>query len=241
MRKFATHIGIYMLPETDNPRYTDGLHIVPRSTLARFRRMIGWGRFARSKSRVSYIIDPLYHYLHRLVATSAELRVVQSGGSILYVFTYMARAVRPHSLPRRVVCGGVSQAGAGLLYRGEGAYIMQIAVSQGLVSSEDPLVMEGCVVEPSRLTRQTLISMHVTHDYGVGISLRFRNRGATFLSLPPCPLSYQRILRRQPVMVVLMVMVMVRMAVTPRSTESLVRRHRHSSRIGASVPPTRLV
>ncbi|KAJ0795788.1 hypothetical protein HanPI659440_Chr04g0154511 [Helianthus annuus] len=36
LREFATHNGFYMLPETDTPLYTDGVHIVPRFDIRRF-------------------------------------------------------------------------------------------------------------------------------------------------------------------------------------------------------------
>ncbi|KAJ0825476.1 hypothetical protein HanRHA438_Chr17g0803631 [Helianthus annuus] len=68
--EFVVHSGIYTLEETDTPIYTEGVHVLPHSTLVRFWQVIGWGRFGRSKSRVSYIRDPLFRYLHRLITTS---------------------------------------------------------------------------------------------------------------------------------------------------------------------------
>ncbi|MFS8031378.1 hypothetical protein Hanom_Chr17g01545231 [Helianthus anomalus] len=42
---------------------------------------------------------------------------------------------------------------------------MRISISLGLVPQEDPLFTEGGTVEPTRLTRQTLIGMHITRDF----------------------------------------------------------------------------
>ncbi|MFS8008061.1 hypothetical protein Hanom_Chr14g01268271 [Helianthus anomalus] len=90
------------------------MHELPRSTLFRFWRVIVWGRFGRSKSRVSHIRDPLFYYLHRGIATSIAppCRVASSAirGISFICFILYGGVVRPPSLPRPVVCGGAPQA-----------------------------------------------------------------------------------------------------------------------------------
>ncbi|MFS7946640.1 hypothetical protein Hanom_Chr06g00538761 [Helianthus anomalus] len=67
LREFAVHNGLYLMKETDTSVYAEGVHVLPDSTLVRFWQGIGWGRFGRSKSRVSHVRDPLFRYLHSLL------------------------------------------------------------------------------------------------------------------------------------------------------------------------------
>ncbi|MFS7920776.1 hypothetical protein Hanom_Chr03g00228721 [Helianthus anomalus] len=70
LREFVVHTDLYTLLEMDTPLYTNGLYEALRSTVVRFWGVIGRGPFGRSKARVSCIVDLIYRYLHRLIATS---------------------------------------------------------------------------------------------------------------------------------------------------------------------------
>ncbi|XP_035837093.1 uncharacterized protein LOC118485003 [Helianthus annuus] len=75
LRQFAEHSGLYRVEELDTPIYTDGIWMPPRTTLMRFWQVISQHRFGTtSKQRASYITDPLYRYLHKLIATSITPR-----------------------------------------------------------------------------------------------------------------------------------------------------------------------
>ncbi|KAJ0940349.1 hypothetical protein HanRHA438_Chr02g0082341 [Helianthus annuus] len=75
LRQFAEHSGLYRVEELDTPIYTDGIWMAPRTTLMRFWQVISQHRFGTtSKQRASYITDPLYRYLHKLIATSIAPR-----------------------------------------------------------------------------------------------------------------------------------------------------------------------
>ncbi|MFS8033160.1 hypothetical protein Hanom_Chr17g01566241 [Helianthus anomalus] len=75
IRQFAEHCGLYRVEELDTPINTDGIHMAACMTLLRFWQRIRPHRFGpRSKSRSSCIPDPLYRYLHKLIATSIAPR-----------------------------------------------------------------------------------------------------------------------------------------------------------------------
>jgi hypothetical protein len=69
LRSFAIHSGLYTEEETHQPVYTEAIHQTPIDELVAWWPAIGDGPFT-SESRSSDIRDPLYRYLHRLIATS---------------------------------------------------------------------------------------------------------------------------------------------------------------------------
>ncbi|KAJ0430060.1 hypothetical protein HanHA300_Chr17g0664591 [Helianthus annuus] len=75
LREFVVHCGLYRVEELDTAIYAEGIHMPPRTTLLRFWQTISTRRFGpKSKSRASLITDPLYRYLHKLIATSIAPR-----------------------------------------------------------------------------------------------------------------------------------------------------------------------
>ncbi|MFS7995781.1 hypothetical protein Hanom_Chr12g01122031 [Helianthus anomalus] len=58
LREFIVHNDLYLMEETNTP-LQQGRPCGPRLTLVKFWQVIGWGRFRRSKSRVSHIRDLL--------------------------------------------------------------------------------------------------------------------------------------------------------------------------------------
>ncbi|KAJ0468635.1 hypothetical protein HanRHA438_Chr14g0654981 [Helianthus annuus] len=71
LRRFAEHCDLYRVEELDTPIYNDDIWMAPRTTLMRFWHVISTRPFGTtSKQRASFITDPLYRYLHKLIATS---------------------------------------------------------------------------------------------------------------------------------------------------------------------------
>ncbi|XP_035841548.1 uncharacterized protein LOC110900200 [Helianthus annuus] len=73
LAQFAVHCGLYMQEEIETEIYTAGLVVVEKPTLVGFWQVIAgadhW-EHEKSKGRVSFVRDPLYRYLHHLLATS---------------------------------------------------------------------------------------------------------------------------------------------------------------------------
>ncbi|KAJ0851365.1 hypothetical protein HanPSC8_Chr13g0591361 [Helianthus annuus] len=183
LAEFAVHCGLYMQEEIENEIYTAGLVVVEKPILVGFWQVIAgadhW-EHDKSKGRVSFVRDPLYRYLHHLLAISISARgYSREWCTTTYLFfVYCLLYRRPCALAH-----GLAQYYASAHHRQEreflygGAYVTVIARSLGLVPHQDPHLRMPSVM-PTRMGFQTLWGMKVIKRFAVGP--RFKNREGAY-------------------------------------------------------------
>ncbi|XP_035836908.1 uncharacterized protein LOC118484905 [Helianthus annuus] len=179
LAEFAVHCGLYMQEEIETEIYTAGLVVVEKPTLVGFWQVIAgadhW-EHEKSKGRVSFVRDPLYRYLHHLLATSISARGYSRGWCtttdlfFLYCLLYRRPCALAHGLAQYFASGYHRQE-RGFLYGG--AYVTVIARSLGLVPHQDPHLRTPAIM-PTRMGMQSLWGMRVIKRFPVGP--RFKNR-----------------------------------------------------------------
>ncbi|KAM0064476.1 hypothetical protein Hdeb2414_s0003g00103391 [Helianthus debilis subsp. tardiflorus] len=165
--------------EIETEIYTAGLVVVEKPTLVGFWQVIAgadhW-EHDKSKGRVSFVKDPLYRYLHHLLATSISARGYSrewcTTTDLFFLYCLLYR--RPCALAH-----GLAQYYASTHHRQErrflygGSYVTVIARSLGLVPHQDPHLRTPAVM-PTRMGFQTLWGTKVIKRFAVGP--RFKNR-----------------------------------------------------------------
>ncbi|XP_021978960.2 uncharacterized protein LOC110874954 [Helianthus annuus] len=179
LAQFAVHCGLYMQEEIETEIYTAGLVVVEKPTLVGFWQVIAgadhW-EHEKSKGRVSFVRDPLYRYLHHLLATSISARgysrewCTTTDLFFLYCLLYRRPCALAHGLAQYFASGHHRQE-RGFLYGG--AYVTVIARSLGLVPHQDPHLRTPAIM-PTRMGMQSLWGMRVIKRFPVGP--RFKNR-----------------------------------------------------------------
>ncbi|XP_022008406.1 uncharacterized protein LOC110907783 [Helianthus annuus] len=179
LAEFAVHCGLYMQEEIETEIYTAGLVVVEKPTLVGFWQVIAgadhW-EHEKSKGRVSFVRDPLYRYLHHLLATSISARgysrewCTTTDLFFLYCLLYRRPCALAHGLAQYFASGHHRQE-RGFLYGG--AYVTVIARSLGLVPHQDQHLRTPAIM-PTRMGMQSLWGMRVIKRFFVGP--RFKNR-----------------------------------------------------------------
>ncbi|XP_035834355.1 uncharacterized protein LOC110884635 [Helianthus annuus] len=179
LAQFAVHCGLYMQEEIETEIYTAGLVVVEKPTLVGFWQVIAgadhW-EHEKSKGRVSFVRDPLYRYLHHLLATSISARgysrewCTTTDLFFLYCLLYRRPCALAHGLAQYFASGHHRQE-RGFLYGG--AYVTVIARSLGLVPHQDPHLRTPAIM-PTRMGMQSLWGMRVIRRFPIGP--RFKNR-----------------------------------------------------------------
>lgn len=188
LRRFAVVSGLYTEEETFTPLYTEGITELTPGQCLGFWSVISAGPFPWPTGKASAITDPLYRYLHRLIATSIaprkESRDRVTTTDLFYLYCLLTG--RPCAL---ATCLAQFYGSAyhrqewGLLYGG--SYITSIArhLTDGAVD-DDPLC--GPIIEPTRLGRSTLFGMHIVREFP-GVGLRFRDNEHQIFVPQPLP------------------------------------------------------
>ncbi|MFS7981701.1 hypothetical protein Hanom_Chr10g00954081 [Helianthus anomalus] len=116
------------------------------------------------------VLLPAQAYCHIYCTARAELRVVQPGGSVLYVLSCMGgHTCALHHCLAQWFAAAYHRHDRSLLYRG---CTSRVLPSHWALFPRRNTVPRGGTVEPTRLARQTLIVMHNTRDFP-GLRLRF--------------------------------------------------------------------
>ena len=68
MEQFAVTLGLYTEPEVRQALYTEAVHHTAKDVLQLWWTVIGDGPHADATTKATAIRDPLYRYLHRLIA-----------------------------------------------------------------------------------------------------------------------------------------------------------------------------
>ncbi|MFS8022711.1 hypothetical protein Hanom_Chr16g01442711 [Helianthus anomalus] len=150
LAEFAVHCGLYMQGEIETEVYTAGLVVVDRPTLLGFWQVIvGANHWEHDKSngRVSFIRDPLYRYMHHMLATSIVVRDYNREWLCALAYGLAQYYASAHHRQER-----------GFLYGG--AYVTVIARSLGLVLHQDPHLRTPPVM-PTRMGFQSMWGMEV--------------------------------------------------------------------------------
>ncbi|MFS7951752.1 hypothetical protein Hanom_Chr07g00598821 [Helianthus anomalus] len=158
--QFAVHCGLYMKEEIETDVYTAGLVVVDRPTLLGFWQVIAgpntW-EHDKSKGRVSFISDPLYRYMHHMLATSIAARGYSrewcTGTNLFFFYSLLYRRPCARSSPVTV-----------------------IACSLGIVPEQDPH-LRTLPVMPTRMGFPSLWGMALIMRFLVGPQFKNRNGG----------------------------------------------------------------
>ncbi|KAL9999992.1 hypothetical protein Hdeb2414_s0451g00896671 [Helianthus debilis subsp. tardiflorus] len=159
--------------------------MMDRQTLISFWRAISRVPFGKSWQKATTIIDPLYRYLHQVIAST----IVPRGSSKEKV--NLSDLFFLYCLLRRQPCdlaASLAEYFATVYHRQlrgylhTGSFITAIARSLGIVPELDPHLSDP--VPSSRLGRASVAAMQITRTFDVG--LRFR--GADGLIFHPEPL-----------------------------------------------------
>ncbi|KAF5774746.1 hypothetical protein HanXRQr2_Chr13g0604181 [Helianthus annuus] len=173
VREFAVHTGLYTEPELDTDLYTQAVTMMDRQTLISFWRVISRAPFGKSWQKATTIKDPLYRYLHHVIAST----IVPRGSSKENVnlsdlfFLYCLLRRQPCDLAASLAeyfSTAYHRQLRGFLHTG--SFITAIARSLGIVPEHDPLLSDP--VPSSRLGRASVAAMQITRTFDVG--LRFR-------------------------------------------------------------------
>ncbi|KAJ0567817.1 hypothetical protein HanIR_Chr06g0289151 [Helianthus annuus] len=185
VREFAVHTGLYTEPELDTDLYTQAVTMMDRQTLISFWRAISRVPFGKSWQKATTIVDPLYRYLHQVIAStivprgSSKEKVNLSDLFFLYCLLRRQPCDLAASLAEYFATAYHRQL-RGFLHTG--SFITAIARSLGIVPELDPLLSDP--VPSSRLGRASVSAMQITRTFDVG--LRFR--GADGLIFQPVEL-----------------------------------------------------
>ncbi|KAM0008775.1 hypothetical protein Hdeb2414_s0105g00795601 [Helianthus debilis subsp. tardiflorus] len=185
VREFAVHTGLYTEPELDTDLYTQAVTMMDRQTLISFWRAISRVPFGKSWQKATTIIDPLYRYLHQVIAStivprgSSKEKVNLSDLFFLYCLLRRQPCDLAASLAEYFATAYHWQLRG---YLHTGSFITAIARSLGIVPELDPLLSDP--VPSSRLGRASVAAMQITRVFDVG--LRFR--GADGLIFQPAVL-----------------------------------------------------
>ncbi|MFS7941809.1 hypothetical protein Hanom_Chr06g00480751 [Helianthus anomalus] len=186
VREFAVHTGLYTEPELDTDLYTQAVTMMDRQTLISFWRAISRVPFGKSWQKATTIRDPLYRYLHQVIAStivprgSSKEKVNLSDHFFLYCLLRGQPCDLAASLAEYFATAYHRQL-RGFLHTG--SFITAIARSLGIVPELDPLLSDP--VPSSRLGRASVSAMQITRTFDVG--LRFK--GADGLIWQPEVLS----------------------------------------------------
>ncbi|KAM0048893.1 putative FHY3/FAR1 family protein [Helianthus debilis subsp. tardiflorus] len=194
LAEFAVRCGLYMQEEIETEIYTAGLVVVEKPTLVGFWQVIAgenhW-EYEKSKGRVSFVRDPLYRYLHHLLATSISARgysrewCTTTDLFFLYCLLYRRPCALAHGLAQYFASGHHRQE-RGFLYGG--AYVTVIARSFGLVPHQDPHLRTPAIM-PTRMGMQSLWGMRVIKRFPVGP--RFKNPNGGVWTEQPLPEHFE--------------------------------------------------
>ncbi|KAF5808039.1 hypothetical protein HanXRQr2_Chr04g0140881 [Helianthus annuus] len=185
VREFAVHTGLYTEPELDTDLYTQAVTMMDRQTLISFWRAISRVPFGKSWQKATTIVDPLYRYLHQVIAStivprgSSKEKVNLSDLFFLYCLLRRQLCDLAASLAEYFATAYHRQL-RGFLHTG--SFITAIARSLGIVPELDPLLSDP--VPSSRLGRASVSAMQITRTFDFG--LRFR--GADGLIFQPVEL-----------------------------------------------------
>ncbi|KAJ0644415.1 hypothetical protein HanRHA438_Chr16g0754041 [Helianthus annuus] len=180
--------------EIETEVYTTGLVVVDRPTLLGFWQVIAGANHwehDKSKGRVSFIRDPLYRYMHHMLATSIAARGYNrewcTSTDLFFFYCLLYR--RPCTLAY-----GLAQYYASTHHRQErgflygGSYVTVIARSLGLVLHQDPH-LQTLPVMPTRMGFQSLWGMKLLKRFPVGP--RFKNRDGGIWREEPLPEQFE--------------------------------------------------
>ncbi|KAF5759506.1 hypothetical protein HanXRQr2_Chr16g0742081 [Helianthus annuus] len=183
-----------MQGEIETEVYTAGLVVVDRPTLLGFWQVIAGANHwehDKSKGRVSFIRDPLYRYMHHMLATSIAARGYNrewcTSTDLFFFYCLLYR--RPCTLAY-----GLAQYYASTHHRQErgflygGSYVTVIARSLGLVLHQDPH-LQTLPVMPTRMGFQSLWGMKLLKRFPVGP--RFKNRDGGIWREEPLPEQFE--------------------------------------------------
>ncbi|KAM0055397.1 hypothetical protein Hdeb2414_s0006g00205591 [Helianthus debilis subsp. tardiflorus] len=194
LAEFAVRCGLYMQEEIETEIYTAGLVVVEKPTLVGFWQVIAgenhW-EHEKSKGRVSFVRDPLYRYLHHLLATSISACgysrewCTTTDLFFLYCLLYRRPCALAHGLAQYFASGHHRQE-RGFLYGG--AYVTVIARSFGLVPHQDPHLRTPAIM-PTRMGMQSLWGMRVIKRFPVGP--RFKNPNGGVWTEQPLPEHFE--------------------------------------------------
>ncbi|KAJ0804223.1 hypothetical protein HanPI659440_Chr02g0035641 [Helianthus annuus] len=175
----TSRVRRFIPEEIETEIYTAGLVVVEKPTLVGFWQVIAgadhW-EHEKSKGRVSFVRDPLYRYLHHLLATSISARgysrewCTTTDLFFLYCLLYRRPCALAHGLAQYYASAHHRQE-RGFLYGG--AYVTVIARSLGLVPHQDPHLRTPAIM-PTRMGMPSLWGMRVIKRFPVGP--RFKNR-----------------------------------------------------------------
>ncbi|KAJ0495393.1 hypothetical protein HanIR_Chr12g0608291 [Helianthus annuus] len=176
VREFAVHTGLYTEPELDTDLYTQAVTMMDRQTLISFWRAISRAPFGKSWQKATTIRDPLYRYLHHVIAST----IVSRGSSKEKVnlsdlfFLYCLLRRQPCDLAASLAdyfSTAYHRQLRGFLHTG--SFITAIARSLGIVPEHDPLLSDP--VPSSRLGRASVSAMQITRTFDVGLRFRGAN------------------------------------------------------------------
>ncbi|KAF5814804.1 hypothetical protein HanXRQr2_Chr03g0115241 [Helianthus annuus] len=173
VREFAVVTGLYTEPELDTDLYTQAVTMMDRQTLISFWRAISRAPFGKSWQKATTIRDPLYRYLHHVIASTIVPRGSSKEKVNLSDLFFLYCLLRRQPCDLAVSLADYFSTAYHRQLRGQlhtGSYITAIARSLGIVPEHDPLLSDP--VPTSRLGRASVSSMQITRTFDVG--LRFR-------------------------------------------------------------------
>ena len=170
MEQFAVCLGLYTEDEVRQPLYTEAVYHTAKDVLQQWWTVIGDGRHADASTKATAIRDPMYRYLHRLIAgTILGRRQGTDHCNLRDVFYLRCLLTGRHcNLARcfaEYVAGYVTRQGRGSLMGG--SYVTRIAHYFG--HQTDIAELQLPPVHPKRVD--------IVSARGMGLVRRFKRRG----------------------------------------------------------------